>query len=169
MIKELFPEVKKVGLIYCSAEPNSVYQADTVAAALKGMGIESEVFSFSDSNDIQTVVTTACASCEVLYVPTDNTAASNTQLINDIAEPAGVPIVAGEEGICNGCGIATLSISYYDLGYQTGLMAYEVLVNGADVSTMPIAYASATTKKYLASRCTTLGVEVPSDYVAIEE
>ena len=84
-------------------------------------------------------MTSAVSENDVLYIPTDNTAASNTEVINNIALPAGIPIIAGEEGICEGCGVATLSISYYDLGYKTGEMAYDILVNGADVSTMEVA------------------------------
>ena len=167
LIKQLFPDVKKVGLLYCTAEPNSKYQIDVVTKALTDMGIECAPFGFSDSNDIASVTTNACSECDVIYVPTDNTAANNTEVINNICLPAKVPVVAGEEGICAGCGVATLSISYYDLGYATGEMAYEVLVNGADVATMPIQYAPQFTKEYNVELCEILGVTVPEDYVAI--
>lgn len=168
LIKELFPEVKKVGLLYCTAEANSKYQIDVVTAALTEMGIETEPFGFSDSNDIASVTTNACSECDVIYVPTDNTAANNTEVINNICLPAGVPVVAGEEGICGGCGVATLSISYYDIGTAAGQMAYDILVNGADITTMPIQYAPQVTKKYNAANCEALGVKVPEDFVAIE-
>ena len=105
-----------------------------------------KAYTFSDSNDLQTVVTAAAGECDVIYLPTDNTVASNTEIINNVCLPAGVPIIAGEEGICKGCGVATLSISYYDLGYTTGQMAYEVLVNKADPATMEIKYAPKFTK-----------------------
>lgn len=167
MFAELLPDVKTVGLLYCSAEPNSVYQADTVQAYLEEAGITCNTYTFADSNDLAGVVTTAAGEVDALYVPTDNTAASNTEIINNICEPAGIPVIAGEEGICEGCGIATLSISYYDLGYKTGEMAYEVLVNGADVSTMEIEFAPEFVKKYAAERCEALGITVPDDYVAI--
>ncbi|MFR8172220.1 MAG: ABC transporter substrate-binding protein [Marvinbryantia sp.] len=169
MFAELLPDVKTVGLLYCSAEPNSVYQVDTVKAALEEAGVTCNVYTFADSNDLASITTTAAAECEALYVPTDNTAASNTEIINNICEPAGIPIIAGEEGICEGCGIATLSISYYDIGYKTGEMAYEILVNGADVSTMPIEFAPQFVKKYVPSRCEALGITVPDGYEAIEE
>lgn len=167
MLHELFPDAVNVGLIYCSAEPNSEYQVNVVKAALEGYGYNCTYYSFADSNDIATVVTNAAAESDVLYVPTDNTAASATEVINNICLPAGVPIIASEEGICRGCGVATLSISYYDLGYQTGLMAYEILVNGADVSTMPIEFAPQVTKKYNALLCESLGISVPDDYEII--
>lgn len=169
MFAELLPEVKKIGLVYCSAEPNSVYQCDVVKAALEEAGAECTVYTFADSNDIASVVTKASEECEALYVPTDNTAASNAEVINNICEPAGIPIIAGEEGICSGCGIATLSIDYYDLGYKTGEMAAEILENGADPAEMEIAYAPQFVKKYNKARCDTLGITIPDSYVAIDE
>ncbi|MDO4321044.1 MAG: ABC transporter substrate-binding protein [Lachnospiraceae bacterium] len=168
MLNELFPDAEKVGLLYCSAEANSQYQVDTVKAALEELGYTCEYYAFSDSNDLSAVVTTASSESDVIYVPTDNTAASNTEIINNICQPAGVPIIAGEEGICAGCGVATLSISYYDIGVATGKMAAKILAEGADISTMPIEYAPEFTKKYNADLCEALGVTVPEDYVAIE-
>ena len=168
MIMELFPEAKKVGLLYCSAEANSKYQVDAVAAVLTAAGIECKEYTFTDSNDIAAVTTTAASESDVIYVPTDNTAATYTETIANVVIPEGVPVIAGEEGICSGCGIATLTISYYDIGYATGDMAYEILVNGADVSTMPIQFAPQFIKKYNAANADALGVEIPDDYVAIE-
>ena len=169
MLDELFPNATKVGVIYCSAEANSQYQADVIKTELEGLGKTVEFFSFVDTNDVATVTQNAASNCDVLYVPTDNTAASNTEIIDSICRPMGVAIIAGEEGICSGCGVATLSISYYDLGYATGEMAYEILVNGKDVSTMEVKYAPNVTKKYNAEICADLGIEVPADYVAIGE
>ena len=169
MIKELFPDAKKVGILYCSAEANSVYQSTQITGYLEDMGYQVKEYTVSDTNDIAGVVTTACEDSDVLYIPTDNTAASCTETINSVALAAEVPIVAGEEGICSGCGVATLSISYYDIGYRAGEMAYEILVNGADPSTMEIEYASDLTKEYNAEICEKLGVSVPDDYVAIKK
>lgn len=168
MLNELFPDAKTVGLLYCSAEPNSEYQATVVQASLEEMGYTCKAYTFADSNDIASVTTSAASECDVIYVPTDNTAASNTEIINNICLPAGVPVIAGEEGICTGCGVATLSISYYDIGYKAGEMAYEILVNGADVSTMPVEFAPQVTKKYNAANCEALGITVPDGYEAIE-
>lgn len=169
MIKELFPEAKKVGILYNSGEANSKYQATEVTKALKDLGIEAKEYTSADSNDLASVVTTACAEVDVIYIPTDNTMASNTGIVNNIAEPAKVPVVAGEAGICKGCGIATLSIDYYSIGKKAGEMAYEILVNGAKPGDMEIEYADELTKQYVASRCQTLGITVPDTYVAIEE
>ena len=170
MLADLFPveEYPNVGMLYCSAEPNSAYQVEQVSNFLTEMGYTCTDYSFSDSNDLATVATSASTACDVIYVPTDNTAASNTEIINNICQPAGVPIIAGEQGICDGCGVATLSISYYDLGYATGEMAVKVLSGEADISTMPIEYAPNFTKMYDADNCAALGVTVPEDYVAIE-
>lgn len=169
MLVELFPDVSKVGILYCSAEPNSAYQAKLFGEALDAAGVAHTDFTAADSNEIQSVVNAAIGECDVLYIPTDNTMASNAELINNICKPAGVPIIAGEEGICKGCGVATLSISYYDLGYKTGEMAYEILVNGADVSTMDIAFAPQVTKKYNAAICEALGITPPEGYEAIAQ
>lgn len=168
MLKELLPDTKKVGILYCSAEPNSQYQAQLFEEALDEDGIAYEEYTAADSNEIQTVVNSAIETCDALYIPTDNTMASNTQIVNNICMPAKVPVIAGEQGICSGCGIATLSISYYDIGYTAGEMAYQVLVEGEDISTMEIQTAPEVTKMYNPTICEELGIEIPDDYVAIE-
>ena len=167
MIPELFPDAKNVGIVYCSAEPNSVYQANIVIAELEAAGLTCEVFTFADSNDVANVVSAACAASDVLYIPTDNTAASCAETINNVALPAGVPIISGEENACKGFGVATLSISYFDIGYIAGEMAAEILVNGANPGEMEIGYAPEVVKKYNADICAALGITVPENYVAI--
>ena len=168
MLNELFPDAKVVGLLYCSAEPNSKYQVDVITGYLTELGYECVEYTFADSSDVASVAQSACDGSDVIYIPTDNTAASCTEAIRNVVEPARKPVIAGEEGICKGCGVATLSISYYDLGYATGEMAYEVLVNGADVATMNVAFAPNVTKEYNAELCDLLGVTVPEDYAAIQ-
>ena len=168
MLKELFPDAKEVGLLHCSAEANSVYQVNVMTAVLTEMGYNCTNYAFSDSNDVASVTMNACTASDVIYIPTDNTAASCTEAIRNVVEPEGVPVIAGEEGICSGCGVATLSISYYDLGCATAEMAYEILVNGADVTNMPIQFAPQVTKKYNAELCQILNVTIPEDYVAIQ-
>ena len=157
-----------MGLIYCSAEANSQYQVDVVKAELEKLGYTATLYSFSDSNDLAAVTESAVAASDVIYVPTDNTVAANTGIIDNICRPAGIPVVTGEEGIAAGCGVATLSISYYDIGYKTGEMAAQILTGEADISTMPIEYAPQFTKKYNTEICADLGLEIPSDYVAVE-
>ena len=167
MIQELFPDAKNVGLLYCSAEPNSVYQCDVMEGYLTDMGFTVSRYAFTDTNDVTSVSQTAADASDVIYIPTDNTAASNTEAIANVLLPAKVPAVTGEEGICSGCGVATLSISYSDLGYATGEMAAKILTEGADVSTMPVQYAPNVTKKYNAANCEALGLTIPDDYTAI--
>ena len=165
MIVELFPEAKKVGLLYCSAEPNSLYQVNTIRGLLEAKGIETKDFAFADSNDVASVTQSAVGDVDVLYIPTDNTAASVTETIAGVVIPGKLPVVAGEEGIVQGCGIGTLTISYYDIGTATGEMAAEILLNGADVSAMPIQAAPQFTKKYNAANAAELGITIPDDYV----
>ena len=167
MILELFPDAKKVGLLYCSAEPNSEYQVKVVEDYLAEKGVTCTRFSFSDSNDIAAVTTKATADSDVIYIPTDNTAAACTETIGNIVLNAKVPVVAGEQGICSGCGVATLSISYYDLGCKTGEMAAKILTVEANVSEMPIEYAPAT-KMYNPAICEELGVTIPEGYEALQ-
>lgn len=167
MLQEWFPDAQTVGLLYCSAEPNSQYQVDTVKAALEALGYTCELYPFADSNDAAAVTQAACDASDVIYVPTDNTVAANTGIVDNICQPAGVPVVAGEEGICKGCGVATLSISYYDLGYKTGEMAAQILTGEADISQMAIAYAPAA-KMYNPTMCEALNITVPDGYTAME-
>lgn len=167
MIVEWFPEAKNVGLLFCSAEANSQYQVDEVQKYLEAKGVTATQYSFSDSNDLASVCQKACDENDVLYVPTDNTVAANTGIVDGICRPAKKPVFAGEEGICSGCGVATLSISYYDLGYTTGEMAAKILTGEADISTMPIEYTDVT-KKYNKTICEDLGIDVPDGYEAIE-
>lgn len=169
MITELFPDAKNVGILYCSGEPNSVYQAKVVKDCLEKKNIAVEVYTFADSNDVSTVTSSACANSDVIYIPTDNTAASCTEAISAVALPAGVPIVAGEEGICKGCGVATLSIDYYELGRTTGQMAVKILKGEANVSEMPIEYYPNPVKKYNADIASKLNVTIPEGYTAISD
>ena len=172
MILDLFPEAKTVGMLYCSSEANSAYQVAEVKKYLEQKGITCKDFPFSDSNDVSVVSAAAAAGSDVIYIPTDNTAATCTEAINGAVLPTKTPIIAGEEGICSGCGVATLSISYYDLGYKTGEMAVKILKGEADVSEMPIGYVDTFTKKYNKANCEELGIDTAkleeAGYVAIE-
>ena len=167
MITEWLPDAKKVGLLYCSAEANSQYQVDEVQKYLESAGITATQYAFSDSNDLASVCQKAADENDAVYVPTDNTCAANTGIIDGICRPAKKPVFAGEEGICSGCGVATLSISYYDLGYTTGEMAAKILTGEEDIATMPIEYTNVT-KKYNKTICDDLGLTVPEGYEAIE-
>lgn len=164
MIQELFPDAKNVGIIYCSGEPNSVYQVEVVKAALEKAGCTVNTYTFSDTNDVVSVTGTASDANDVLYIPTDNTAASCAEAIKSAAKK---PIIAGEEGICKACGVATLSIDYYELGRTTGEMAVKILKGEADISTMAIEYYPNPVKKYNPDMASLYNVTIPSDYAAI--
>lgn len=167
LLKELFPDAKKVGILYCSAEANSKYQADLFKTALEADGIDYKEFTAAESNDIPAVTQAAIGECDVLYIPTDNTFADATETVKNIVKPAKIPVIAGEEGICKGCGVATLSISYYDIGAIAGEMAYDILVNGKNPGDMEIKSAPKFTKKYNAEMCEALGITPPEGYEAI--
>jgi putative ABC transport system substrate-binding protein len=167
MVKDWFPEAKTVGLLYCSSEANSLYQVEEMTRHLTALGYACQPFTFTDSNDVTSVAQAACDACDVIYIPTDNTAATNAEAIANVVLPAGVPVAAGEEGICASCGVCTLSISYYDLGYTTGEMAAKVLTGEADISQMAIQYTDAT-PKYNAANCEALHITPVDGYEAIK-
>ncbi|MBR3715180.1 MAG: ABC transporter substrate-binding protein [Clostridia bacterium] len=172
MVIDLVPEAKKVGMIYCSAEANSDYQVKKVTEYLTKKGITCTNYEFSDSNDVTAIAQKAASECDAIYIPTDNTAATCADIIYGAMGDNKKPIIAGEAGICAGCGIATLSISYYDLGYKTGEMAAQILTGEADIATMAIAYAPQETKKYNADICADLGIDIEAlkaaGYVALD-
>ena len=158
MILQWVPDAKNVGLLYCSAEANSKYQVNKVEEYLSAKGLTCKMFAFADTSDLSAVTQEAVDFSDVIYVPTDNTVANNATTIDSFARPAGVPIIAGESGICGGCGIATMSIDYYDLGYTTGQMAVRILKEGADITQMPIEYAPEVTYLYNEEICKELGI-----------
>lgn len=168
MVKEWFPEAETVGLLYCAAEPNSKYQVDTVQGYLETLGYSCKQYSFSSTSDMEAVTRDAASNSDVIYVPTDNTVAEGTGIISGICLPMGVPVIAGEQGICSGCGVATLSISYYDLGVATGKMAAKILKGEADISEMPVEYAADFQSLYNAEICAELDLKVPEGYTAIK-
>ncbi len=158
MVIDWVPDAQKVGLLYCSAEANSKYQVNEVKRILEEKGLECKLFAFADTSDLMAVTEEAVAFSDAIYIPTDNTAANNATAIDSICRPAGIPIIAGEAGIAKACGIATLSIDYYDLGYATGMMAVRILRDGADITQMPIEYAPQVQSLYNEEICNALGI-----------
>lgn len=149
-----------VGLLYCSSEPNSQYQVDKVGEYLNGKGISTTHYKFNDSNDLQSITAGAADACDAIYVPTDNTAASNTSIIDGVCAAKKVPVFAGEQDTCKGCGYATLAISYLNIGKKTGEMAAKILLGQADITTMAIDYDAEPVKKYNEAACINLGIDV---------
>ena len=138
LMKTMCPDVKTVGIVYCSGEGNSKVQADEAKAAFEKEGYTVKIYTVADSNDIAPVVTQACAEVDGFYEPTDNLIAANVPAMANITTANGKPVIVGEESMCTSGFLATYSISYYDLGYEAGLMAYDILVNGKDPGEMPI-------------------------------
>ena len=167
IISELFPDAGTVGLLYCSGEPNSVYQIETVRGYLEPLGYACEIFAFTDVNDLASVTQAACDACDVIYIPTDNTVATNVESVANVVLPAGVPVVGGDPGICSGCGVATIATDYYELGRLTAEMAAQVLTGEADISSMPIQYG-AMEKIYDPENCELLGISIPEGYNPVE-
>ncbi len=168
VMMELLPDVKTVGILYCSAESNSKYQAEMFEKELEEDGVEYKEYTAADSNEIQSVVTNAVQEVDAIYIPTDNTMAANPGIIDNICRPAKIPVVASEQGTCSVAGIATLCISYYELGRTTGEMAYDILANGEDITTMEVRTAPEPTKMYNPEICEELGITVPEGYEPIE-
>ena len=167
IISELFPDAGTVGLLYCSGEPNSVYQIETVRGYLEPLGYACEIFAFTDVNDLASVTQAACDASDVIYIPTDNTVATNVESVANVVLPAGVPVVGGDPGICSGCGVATIATDYYELGRLTAEMAAQVLAGEADISSMPVQYG-AMEKIYDPENCELLGISIPEGYNPVE-
>ena len=167
IISELFPDAGTVGLLYCSGEPNSVYQIETVRGYLEPLGYACEIFAFTDVNDLASVTQAACDASDVIYIPTDNTVATNVESVANVVLPAGVPVVGGDPGICSGCGAATIATDYYELGRLTAEMAAQVLTGEADISSMPVQYG-AMEKIYDPENCELLGISIPEGYNPVE-
>lgn len=169
LLQKVCPDAKKVAIVYCSAEPNSIFQSELAQKYLGDAGLEFAEYTAADSNEVQSVITKAISECDTVYIPTDNTIANNMEIIKNVTVPAKIPVICGEENMCGGGGLATLSISYYELGQKAGEMAYDILVNGADPAAMPIEFVSENiTPKYNAETAAALGIELPEDLVAIE-
>ena len=167
MIPDLFPEAKNVGLLYCSAEPNSLYQVETVKAFLEVMGLNATLYPFLDSNEMAAVTQNACENVDVIYIPTDNTVAANATIVDNLCQPAGIPVVTGDTGTCAVAGAAVLGISYYDLGVVTGQMAARVLTGEADIAELPIAYVENVSHQYNPAICDALGIPIPAGYTPL--
>ncbi len=167
MVQEIKPDVKQVGILYCSKESNSKYQVEEISKQFDGLGIKYKAYSAADSNEVQSVATKAATECDLFYIPTDNTMASSTETIKNVVMEKKIPVVAGEQGICEVCGAVTLSISYYDIGFRAGEMAAEILKDGTNPGEMPIETAPKVTKLYNKEVCDAIGLEVPEGYEAI--
>ena len=142
MMQKVLPDVKKVGLLYCTAESNSDVQIKAAKKELDKLGLEYTDFTVSSSNEIQSVVESAVGKVDALYSPTDNTIAAGASQVGQICKENKLPFVTGEEGMCMAGGLFTLSINYEDLGYAAGEMAVKILKGEAKPEDMPIKHLS---------------------------
>ena len=143
LLTQLVPDAAQVGLLYCTAESNSEIQIQMAEEELDGLGIGHERYSFSSTNELQTVVETMVGQVDAVYAPTDNTVAAAMSQVSATTNEAGIPTICGEVGMVENGGLASVSINYEELGYRAGEMAVQILTEGADPATMPIEYLEA--------------------------
>ena len=142
MMQKVLPDVKKVGLLYCSAESNSDIQIASAKEELDALGISYEEYAVSSSNEIQSVVESAVGKVDALYAPTDNTIAAGAAQVGQICKENKLPFITGEEGMCEAGGLFTLSINYTDLGKLAGEMAVKILKGESKPAEMAIEHLS---------------------------
>ncbi|MBE5776820.1 MAG: ABC transporter substrate-binding protein [Clostridiales bacterium] len=166
LLLEIVPEAQTVGVIYTSSEDNSILQAQMAKEAIEAAGKTYVEVTVTNSNDVQQGMQELCGKCDAVYIPTDNVLASSMPIVYGVAVEAGKVVIPGESGMCMAGGTATLGIDYYKLGYQTGVMAADILKNGTDVSTIPIQMATGFDYCFNATMCKELGIEIPEKYQA---
>lgn len=160
---KLCPDVKTVGFLYCSSEDNSRLQVEIAKGILDKMGIAYVEHTVSNQNEVQQATSSIVTECDAIYIPTDNIFSASMPLVQEITVDAGIPVITGENGMAEAGGLASLGLTYYDLGYQAGLMAVDILVNGADISTMPVKGASNFEYYINGNVAEALGIEIPAD------
>ena len=162
LLHQILPEAKTVGILYCSAESNSEIQVAMAKEACDAIGLKYEEFTVPGSNEIQTVVESMVGKVDVIYTPTDNVIAAGMATVAMVASDNNIPCIVGEAGMVEAGGLATYGIDYFELGYMAGEQAIEILVNGADVATMPIGYLPAERCELTVNKTTAdaLGIDI---------
>ena len=140
LLKEIIPNVKTVGLLYCSSEQNSVFQINIAKKKLDAMGIKYIDIAISNLNEIQQVIQNIIGKVEAIYTPTDNMIANGMATVALMTEPAKLPVICGEGGMTMLGGTATYGINYYELGKLTSTQAVSILKGDKKTSEMPIEY-----------------------------
>lgn len=141
LLKQIVPNAKKVGMLYCSSEANSKFQIDIAKKSAADLGMESIEATVSNSNEIQQVTQSLVGKVDAIYIPTDNMISAGIATVSMVAEPAKIPLIVGESGMIEKGGLATYGINYYDLGLVTAKQAVKILRDGAKPATMPIEYS----------------------------
>lgn len=163
LLIKLAPETKTVGVIYNSSEDNSILQAKIAKENIEGMGLNYEEVTVTSSNDVQQATQSLVEKCDAIYIPTDNTLATAMPVVHGVVVKSKTPMVCGEESMVREGGLATIGINYYDLGYQTGLMAMEILKDKADISKMPIKSATKFDFAINGNVAEEIGIAIPDD------
>lgn len=163
LLQELVPEAKTIGVMYASNEDNSILQAQMAKDAIEALGLEYKEVTVTSTNEVQQGMQQIVSECDAVYLPTDNIMASSMSIVYGVTLESKTPVICGESGMVTGGGLATLGINYYDLGYQTGLMAIRVL-EGEDVSTMPVEFANGFDYCMNATVAAELSIEIPEAY-----
>ena len=163
LIKEIYPETETIGIVYCSSEDNSILQASQVKAYIESIGLKWVEGTVTNSNDVQQVTQSIVTKCDAIYIPTDNAYASAMAVVAGVVEESKTPVVAGAIDMVADGGLMTLGLNYYNLGYQTGEMAIRIL-EGADISTMPVESLVKYDYYFNADMVAALGLEVPAEY-----
>ena len=140
LLKEIIPNVKTVGLLYCSSEQNSVFQINIAKKKLDAMGIKYIDIAISNLNEIQQVIQNIIGKVEAIYTPTDNMIANGMATVALMTEPAKLPVICGEGGMTMLGGTATYGINYYELGKLTSTQAVSILKGDKKTAEMPIEY-----------------------------
>lgn len=164
LLMELAPETETIGIVYSSNEDNSVLQAGIAKEAAESLGLTVEEGTVTSTNEVQQVTTSVASKVDAMYIPTDNTYAASMAIVNEIAAEYGIPVICGEENMTLEGGLATLGVNYYDLGYQTGLMAVKVLKGEAEPAAMPVEYATGYAYTINADTVEALGITIPEKY-----
>ena len=161
LLQQLVPDVKTVGLLFCTAEANSEIQIEMAEEKLDEAGIAHERYTVSSSNEIQQVIESMVGKVDAIYAPTDNTIAAGMATVAMVANENKLPVIVGCDTMVEDGGLASYSINYYDLGYKAGEMAVEILTKGADPAEMPITYLAA-------DECTLIANQATADEVGID-
>ena len=144
LLTQLLPNAKKVAILYCGSEDNSIYQGSLATKAATDRNLTPKTYTVSDSNDIQSVVQQIIADKnDVIYIPTDNLLATYMSSVEALTSPAGIPIIAGEENMVANGGFATYGLNYYNLGKLAGEQALAILKGEKTPADTPIAFLSA--------------------------
>ena len=163
LIPLIVPSAKKVGIVYCSSEANSKFQVELAKEEASVLGLEVVEGTVSNSNEIQQVVQSLVGKVDAIYIPTDNMLAAGMSTVVSVTNPAGIPVICGEEGMVNAGGTATYGINYYDLGKLTAAQAVSILVDGKNPAEMPIEYCSDCDLVLNEEAAKEMGISFPQD------